>query len=255
LGGASPPLFGGFMAAITEADLVARVRQRADMESNDFVSDTEVQTYINSGISELHDILIQTYGQDYYVSSSTFNTVAGTDSYPIHSSTSGPNISNFYKLRGVDAKINGSDFFTLRPFNFNERNLYQNSGSPGRILGFANIRYRMVGGNIIFTPEPDGSTEVRIWFIPTAQQFDSATPATSTTTFADINGYAEYVVIDAAIKCLQKEESDVTILMQQKMLMKRRIEEAANNRDAGSPLSVTDIYTTDSEFLFTRSTT
>ena len=85
-------------------------KQRADMESNDFVSDTEVQTYINSGISELHDILIQTYGQDYYVSSSTFNTVAGTDSYPIHSSTSGPNISNFYKLRGVDAKINGSDF-------------------------------------------------------------------------------------------------------------------------------------------------
>ena len=243
------------MAAITEADLVARVRQRADMESNDFVSDTEVQTYINSGISELHDILIQTYGQDYYVSSSTFNTVAGTDSYPIHSSTSGPNISNFYKLRGVDAKINGSDFFTLRPFNFNERNLYQNSGSPGRILGFANIRYRMGGGNIIFTPEPDGATEVSIWFIPTAQQFDSTTPATSTTTFADINGYAEYVVIDAAIKCLQKEESDVTVLMQQKLMMKRRIEEAANNRAAGSPLSITAIYTTDSEFLFTRSTT
>ena len=144
MGGASPPLFGGFMAAITEADLVARVRQRADMESNDFVSDTEVQTYINSGISELHDILIQTYGQDYYVSSSTFNTVAGTDSYPIHSSTSGPNISNFYKLRGVDAKINGSDFFTLRPFNFNTLpvHLYElaeaenlsSIGVPGLIL-------------------------------------------------------------------------------------------------------------------------
>ena len=43
--------------------------------------------------------------------------------------------------------------------------------------------------------------------------------------------------------------------MQQKLMMKRRIEEAANNRDAGSPLSITDIYTTDSEFLFTRSTT
>jgi hypothetical protein len=65
------------MAAITEAKLVARVRQRADMESNDFVSDSEVQTYINAGISELHDILIQTYGQDYYCSSATFNTVAG----------------------------------------------------------------------------------------------------------------------------------------------------------------------------------
>ena len=242
------------MAAITEANLVARVRQRADMESSLFVSDLEVQTYINAAISELHDILVQTYGQDYYVSSSTFNTVAGTDSYPIHSSTSGPNISDFYKLRGMDAKINGSDFFTLRPFNFNERNLYNNWGTWS-LLGLTNIRYRMVGGNIIFSPKPDGVTEVRVWYIPTAQQFDSATPATSTTTFADINGYAEYVVIDAAIKCLQKEESDVQVLMAQKTAMKRRIEEAANNRDAGSPLQVSDIYGENNYQWFTRSTT
>ena len=49
------------MAAITESALVARVRQRADMEENYFVSDLEVQTYINVGLSELHDLLIQTY--------------------------------------------------------------------------------------------------------------------------------------------------------------------------------------------------
>lgn len=241
------------MAAITESKLVARVRQRADMESNDFVSDLEVQTYINAGLAELHDILIQTYGQDYYVSNATFNTVAGTDTYPINSSTSGPNISNFYKLRGMDAKVNGADYFTLRPFNFNERNVYQNWGSWS-LLGLTNIRYRMVGDNIVFTPQPDNVTEVKVWFIPTAQQFDSATPATSTTTFADINGYAEYVVIDAAIKCLQKEESDVQVLMAQKTAMKRRIEEAANNRDAGSPLQVSDIYGENNYQWFTRST-
>ena len=241
------------MAAITESKLVARVRQRADMESNDFVSDLEVQTYINAGLAELHDILIQTYGQDYYVSNATFNTVAGTDTYPINSSTSGPNISNFYKLRGMDAKVNGADYFTLRPFNFNERNVYQNWGSWS-LLGLTNIRYRMVGDNIVFTPQPDNVTEVKVWFIPTAQQFDSATPATSTTTFADINGYAEYVVIDAAIKCLQKEESDVQVLIAQKTAMKRRIEEAANNRDAGSPLQVSDIYGENNYQWFTRST-
>ncbi len=76
------------MAAITEPKLLARVRQRADMEDNLFVSDVEVQTYINAGIAELHDMLIQTYGQDYYVSSKTFNTTAGTDTYPINGSTS-----------------------------------------------------------------------------------------------------------------------------------------------------------------------
>ena len=112
----------------------------------------------------------------------------------------------------------------------------------------------MVGSDFIFTPVPDTATSVRIWYIPTAQQFNSTAPATSTTTFADINGYAEYVVIDAAIKCLQKEESDVQILLAQKQAMKRRIEESANNRDAGHPLSVTDIYDSNNRFWYTRST-
>ena len=65
--------------------------------------------------------------------------------------------------------------------------------------------------------------------------------------------FIKYLLL-LTIKCLQKEESDVTTLIQQKMLMKRRIEEAANNRDAGSPLSVSDIYVANDEFWFTRST-
>lgn len=236
------------MALIAEQDLVARVRQRSDMENNYFVSDIEVQTYINSGIAELHDILIQTYGQDYYITSSTFTTTSGVDSYAIST-----NIGvDFYKLRGVDAKISGSEYFTLMPFNFNERNLNQ-TGSITNLLGITNLRYRLVGSNIIFTPDP-GTTVVKIWYIPTAQKFDSTTPAISPTTYDDINGYAEYVVIDAAIKCLQKEESDVSILLAQKAALERRIEEAANNRDAGSPLSISDVYLSNNSFWYTRTT-
>ena len=234
------------MAAIKEMDLVARVRQRADMEDNYFVSDIEVRDYINSGIAELHDLLIQTYGQDYYVSNTTFNTVSGQDSYSI-STTVG---TDFYKLRGVDAKL-GGNWLTLRPFNFNERNIDQDWNTWSLLN---NVRYRLVGGNIVFTPQPDAIHSVRVWYIPTAQQFSSTTPATSTTTFDDINGYAEYVVLDAAMKCLQKEESDVSILYAQKKDMKRRIEEAANNRDAGSPLSVSDIYLSNNPFWLSRGT-
>ena len=168
------------MAEITESALVARVRQRSDMENNYFVSDIEVQTYINAGIAELHDILIQTYGQDYYVKSTTFNTTANIDTYPINDSTSTYNIgmTDFYKLRGVDCMINGQEWFTLRPFNFNERNLYQN-WAQWSVLGLSNIRYRMVGGDFVFTPVPDGVTSVRIWYIPTAQQFTSCLLYTS----------------------------------------------------------------------------
>ena len=237
------------MAAITESALVARVRQRADMEENYFVSDLEVQTYINVGLSELHDLLIQTYGQDYYISSKTVTTTSGIDTYPINDSTSSYDIAatDFYKLRGIDAKLNGNIWSTLIPFNFNERNLNQ-QGSITNVWGLTNTRYRLVGEDLVFTPSPNSSIDIKVWYIPTAQQFSSVTPATSTTTFDDINGYAEYVIIDAAIKCLQKEESDVQVLLAQKTAMKRRIEVAASNRDAGSPLSVSDVYRANNSF-------
>ena len=138
--------FGVIMADIKEGDLIDRVRQRADMENNFFVSDDEVQTYINAGIAELHDILIQTYGQDYYVKSKEFTTSSGVDSYPINDSTSTNNIgmTDFYKVRGVDCKVNGQEWFTLRPFNFNEKRLYK------RITTFYITKYRLYGYTNLF---------------------------------------------------------------------------------------------------------
>jgi hypothetical protein len=61
------------------------------------------------------------------------------------------------------------------------------------------------------------------------------------TDFCDgVSGWTEYIIIDAAIKALQKEESDVTILAAQKMSMLDRIEAAAENRDAGEPDTLSD---------------
>ena len=239
------------MANVTIATLMSRSRQRADMENNNFVQDSELVEYINAGLAELHDILVQQYGEDYYVKSLDFNTVAGTDTYPIISSTSGPNATDFYKLRGIDAKINNSDYFTLQPFNFNERNLYQNWGSWS-LLGLTNVRYRLVGSDIIFTPKPDGATAVKFWYIPTAAQFASSTD--TSTTWDDLNGYAEYVVTFAAIRMLQKEESDVSVFLAQKVDLLKRITDAAANRDADNPLTVTDIYVANNKFWYTRST-
>ena len=246
-----------FQQWTTQKEFIERVRQRADMENNYFVSDVEIQTYVNLGIAELHDILIQTYGQDYYIESKEFNTTAGVDTYSLIAGVAASD--GFYKLRGVDCKVNGQDWFTLRPFNFNERNLYQNWGQWS-VLGISNIRYRLVGESIVFTPVPDTATAIRLWYIPTAHRFYGDPPLQTTPDnyagqqYRDLNGYSEFVVIDAAIKCLQKEESDVSVLLAQKAAMKRRIEEAASNRDAGHPISVTDIYDANNRFWYTRST-
>ena len=49
---------------ITLAELKAQARERADMEGSCFVSDSQLTTFINNSIAELHDILIQAYDGD-----------------------------------------------------------------------------------------------------------------------------------------------------------------------------------------------
>lgn len=229
--------------AIQLSEIRQRARQRADMENSNFVTDNELNFYINQSIAELHDILIQAYGEDYYVKSSTFQTVAGQEGYSLGSIITD---NDFYKLRGVDAKLNSDDWFTLQRFNFNERNRFQNFG-VWDFLGITNVRYRILGSEIRFVPLPDRDLDVRIWYVPKA-----ATLVDDTDSYDDINGWIEYVIVDAAIKMLNKEESDVTVLMNEKMLLKDRIEKAANNRDAENPESVQDIYIENDDFFYSR---
>jgi hypothetical protein len=57
-----------------------------------------------------------------------------------------------------------------------------------------------------------------------------------------ISGWTEYVIVDAAIKCLVKEETDPSALMATKAGLIKRIEEAAGNRDVGAAPTVADVY-------------
>jgi hypothetical protein len=221
---------------ITLLQLRTQSRQRADMESSEFIADSELNSYINASIAELHDILAQAYGSDYFVTTDEFTTAQNTASYDLP--------DDFYKLHGVDAALNGSDFVNIKRFNFNERNRF-NDLTVWNLMGVPSIRYRIVGNQIQFSPPPDRNITVKLWYTPVAAKL-----AADGDTLDDFNQYSEYVVVDAAIKMLQKEESDVQVLMAQKMALIDRITKAANNRDAGEPESVSDIYSENDEYYF-----
>lgn len=229
--------------SISLSDLRTRCRQRADMENSTFVQDPELNFYINQSIAELHDILIQSYGSDYYVKDTTFQTSAGQTSYVLSTIITD---NDFYKLRAVDAKLNNDDWFTLNRFNFNERNRLQSFGTWD-YLGIANVRYRLVGSKIFFTPSPSREMDVRLWYIPRSQVL-----VNDTDEYDDVNGWIEYVIVDCAIKMLTKEETDTSVLLREKDLLKRRIEEVSNNRDVGNPESIEDIHVSDDDFYYGR---
>lgn len=231
------------MATITLAQLKTEARERSDMKNSNFVEDSELTNYINNSISELHDLLVQAYEGDYYIETAQFLTINKQESYDLDTIITGDQL---YKLRGVDAKLNGDQWFTLQPFQFNERNRRQNFGA-WRYLGISNVRYRLVGNTIRFTPVPDDSIEVRIWYVPVAK-----TLVNDEDELRELNNFSEYIIVDTAIKMLQKEESDTTVLERQKAALKRRIEEAANNREVGMGESVSDVYNENQEYFFGR---
>lgn len=207
---------------VSVTDLITYVRQRADIEESNFITDEEIIGYLNRSYQKLYDILVKTY-EDYYIEDTTITLEADTSSYPLP--------DNFYKCLGVDLHVSSSQKVTLKPFNFGERNKFQS----GYISPCEFYQYKVQGGNIKFIPTPTSGGTVTLWYVPVAETLTSAS------TIDSVNGYDEFVIVDAAIKCLQKEESDTTALQLEKQEAISRIQSSASNRDAGEPKTVTDV--------------
>lgn len=217
------------MALVTLSAFRDRARQRADMVNSRFVTDAELNNYINASIDELYDLLIASRGENYYVKSYSFTTSINVDSYALP--------ADFLKLMGVDYVTSTTQAITLKAFRWQERNRFR---EPFYNTRNYNLMYQVRGDNLVFIPTPNGSQQIKLWYIPRAMDLTSDTDS-----FDGINGWEEYVVIDAAIKMRVKEESPVDELLLAKQDMKARILAASSGRDSGEPARVVD---TDSNY-------
>lgn len=213
----------------TFLSLRLQARERADMVRSKFISEPELKQYVNNSIKELYDLLVATFS-DYYIANPLEFTLAGTqDGYSLP--------TDFYKLRGLDKSIDGasseSSWYSIDSFNFAERNRYNYTNAI--VNAFPLVKYRVFGGQVKIIPPQNAAGLYRMWYIPRAPDL-----VADGDEFDGINGWEDYVVVDAAIKMLQKQEDDVGVLMAQKQQLKERIEAMAASRDAGAPETITD---------------
>ena len=203
--------------AVTLAELTERTRQMSDMENSQFVTDGEIKDYLNHAIAEWYDLCIGAYGEDWavYPYAHEISVTAGTSVYALPGA--------FYKLRGIDRKVGSDDWEEIQKARSTDRNLnalYDRDGSE-------NFGYRIFGGTtIVLIPTPQTSTTIRIWYIPAPSKLVNTTDE-----FDGVAGWEEYVVCDAAAKCLMKEESDPSFVLMRKEAMRQRIETMADERD------------------------
>lgn len=155
---------------MTLAQLRTASRQRADMVNSTFISDAELSSYINASYFELYDLLVQKYGNDYYMTEYSFKLQGNVSRYPLP--------PDFFKLLGVDLQISGGPdgYVSLRPFTLAERNRYS-TANVQTWIGVTNLRYRISGNDLWFTPSPQTGQTIRIWYIPRlAELVDPTTP-------------------------------------------------------------------------------
>lgn len=219
------------MAAVDFGTLETRARVRADMENSSFITDWT--PWINAAADELYDLLVRKFN-DRFVTSYAFSTVAGTESYPLP--------ADFYGLRGVDLQVDGVHWQTLKPFNFANRNALRNAPAA-HLPWHTNARYWLKGSVLTILPVPSSIIAATLWYIPARPQMAD----TSDSFDFGPGGWEEYVVIDAAIRALAKEESDTSQLMAEKAAIIDRINRSAANRDAGTPRTAQDVSGYDPE--------
>ncbi len=217
---------------VTLEDIRTELRQRIDRVNSQFFTDEELNGYISQSYKELYDVLIQKFGDDYYVADPYEFTTDGSETYDLP--------EDFYKLLGVDCQFNGSSsgngWVTLRQFMFGERNAYTLPNYQA-FYGITNVRYRLRDNKIWFMPIPQSGQLMRLWYTPVPD-----TLTADADIVRGVSGWTEYIVCDAAIKCMVKEESDPNAFAAQKQALLQRIESAAANRNSGAPQVVTDIH-------------
>ncbi len=216
------------------------------------MTDSEANYFIRNAMYELYDILMCSY-EDYFAQEYfTIQTNGTTANYPLpngvsnylggnFNGTSGTPAKAFYKLAGMDLNVNTSVItpsrVTLLKFEFIKRNQYVYPNSTSTIYGVYNMRYRIMGDNINIIPTPAGNQTLIAWYSP---RLPGLLQDINLTTIG-VSGWLEYVIVRVAKYMLDKEQDiDTSKLDSEILFLKKRIEEASQNRDAGIPDKISE---------------
>jgi hypothetical protein len=188
-----------------------RAKQESDNVGSTFITDAEWNSYIVASYQELYGLITQAFGNDYFTQAPSTGFTITTDG--VNQFFALP--TDFFKLLGVDLRISSpGNYVALKPFPFAERN-----------------QQSLVNSQI-----PMAGQVLRVFYVPLP-----TVPTIDASVVDGVNGWEEYIVIDAAIKALAKEESDVSVFMARKGAIIERLNSEVENRDAGSPATVADV--------------
>lgn len=213
------------MRLFTLAQLRDKVRQRADMEDDgNFIPDDELNAYINESVSELYDIILETEQSTVFVKNSPILTQVGTYAYELP--------SDFYKLTSAHYLV-GGDYFPAYPADARAYAELTTNPPHEREPRYYVRAEPGTGQKYIYVFPEVNEAVFAITYIPYAPYLELDADK-----FDGFNGWEEYVIVDSAVKCLSKEESDTSVLELRRQQLVERIRSQAGYMDTGYPKTI-----------------
>lgn len=213
----------------TLAQLRAEVRDRADIENSQHITDAQINRYVNQSAAALHAMLVEAC-EDYFVTGEGTTAPAPAVSAAGEGSTEIALQATFYKIVAVEAEING---WKTRL----QRWVWQTHAALAEVsVGNAPHYYRIANNNYVIQPPLTTGTPVRTYYVPAFVDL-----VADADTYDGRDGWEEWVVLDAAIKCLLKEESDIRPFVAERDALLARIMQQMQTRDLGRPDRVQDV--------------
>jgi hypothetical protein len=217
---------------VTLGNLRDAVRDAADCENDPRVTDAKLDRVINAAIKALHAKCVAE-SEDDFTKTATLTTTPGTAPVDLP--------ADFLKLRHVMWLPSGATRYerVLR-FALQEFTLYDTTGGWSR---GKRVQYRLIGRTalhreqIFFIPTPTAAHSVIVHYVPAPTVLTLITD-----TYDGRSGFEEWVICDAAIRILNAEESDVSVLMAERArIWEEQIQPTMSTRDEGQPDRVIDV--------------
>ena len=216
--------------AYTRAQFRAIIRQRLGWSATDtFVSDAEMNNYLNDSLLELHSLLITTYRAGQWGVVDLGATVLAGQNFFIL------NLTDFGRLLRVGMPYGGY----IYPMEAGDATIDVITTTLATTWTPWNVKYQLrmngmaAGSELLFTRPTSVDQNLNISFVRVA-------PVLAADTDTSWMGWDDYAVIDVCIKCRVKEEADVSELESQKSQLQARITAQSTPLDMGRAPTVQD---------------
>lgn len=222
----------------TLAQAQTLVRQRADMSTTaalSFVSDAELTDYINDSQNEFFDLLVSLYEPAVLAATVQIATVANNHAIALPTGT--------HRIVRVGAVFDNISVpfrtFTLADAVTSELSAAWSREAPPRYAVTMATPVATLVPSIIFRPVPSAVYTVFLTYV--AQPTRLAVPADTLGGFVGTFG-DEYIITDACLKCLRKENNpDVALWEAAKGRLIERITSQAAPVDEANPAEMVDV--------------